>query len=97
MHELRFPLICAEGRPRAGDFPRLGNDAIQPLEKSASNPLICNERNFGACELQDFDACGGGEKRGPERLEWGLERAVESGTEVRRHPQKPLQTRRTPQ
>ena len=34
----------------------MGNDAIQPLEKSASKPLICNERNFGACGLQDFDA-----------------------------------------
>ena len=46
----------AERQPRVGDFLRLGNDAIQPLEKSASKLMICNERNFGACGLQDFDA-----------------------------------------
>jgi hypothetical protein len=38
-----------------GGFPRPGNDAIQPLEKSASKLLICNERNFGACGLRVFD------------------------------------------
>jgi hypothetical protein len=48
--------LAAEGQPRVGDFLRVGNDAIQPLEKSASKLLICNERNFGACGLQSFDA-----------------------------------------
>jgi hypothetical protein len=51
-------------RARFGDCFRLGNDAIQPLEKSASNLRICNERNFGACGLQDFDARRGERRRG---------------------------------
>ena len=55
-------LVFAEGQPRVGDFLRLGNDAIQPLETSASKLLICNERNFGACGLQDFDARRGREE-----------------------------------
>ena len=38
------------GQSRVGHFLRLGNDAIQPFEKSASNPLICNDRIFGAQE-----------------------------------------------
>jgi len=37
-------------------FPRVGNNAIQPFEKSASNPLICNDRILGASGLQVFNA-----------------------------------------
>ena len=43
-------------------------DAIQPLEKSASKPLICNDRFCGACGLQDFDA--GRVQRRRARREW---------------------------
>jgi len=53
---LQRRLVCAERQSRVGDFPWGGNDPIQPFEKSASKLLICNERNFGACGLQDFDA-----------------------------------------
>ena len=56
MQKLRGDSLTAEGPPRVGDSLRVGNDAIQLLEKSASNSLICNERNFGACGLQKFDA-----------------------------------------
>jgi len=57
------PLIAC--RPRSySALPRVGNDAIQPLEKSASNPLFCNERNFAACGLQIFDARRGERRRG---------------------------------
>jgi len=68
MHELRYYLLMAEGRWRVGDFLRLGNDAIQPLEKSASKLLICYKPNFLACGLQDFDAGESGRRRA--RREW---------------------------
>jgi hypothetical protein len=55
-------------------FLRVGNDAIQPLEKSASKLLIRNGRNFGACGLQIFDGGWGREKNGHERAEGDLER-----------------------
>jgi hypothetical protein len=56
--------IHATGQSRVGDFLRLGNDPIQPLERSASKPLICNDQNFGACGLQIFDAGRGERRRG---------------------------------
>jgi hypothetical protein len=51
---------CQASAPRLSlvpvvGFPRPGNDAVQPLEKSASNSLICNEGNFCACGLRIFD------------------------------------------
>jgi hypothetical protein len=58
----------AEGQSRVGNFLRLGNDLIQPLEKSASNSLICKKLNFRACGLQNFDATRGERRRG--RREW---------------------------
>jgi hypothetical protein len=65
MQKLQRYLVWAEGQSRVGDFLRLGNDAIQPLEKSASKSLICRVRNFGACGLRVFDAGRGREKSGP--------------------------------
>jgi hypothetical protein len=69
---LRYHLLMAERYRRVDDFLLAANDAIQPLEKSASNPLICNGRYRGACGLQVFDAGRDGEKKGPERVEWAL-------------------------
>ena len=63
-HELQRHGINAKGRSRVGDFLRVGNDDIQPLEKSSSNPLICNERNFNAYGLQNFDATRGERRSG---------------------------------
>jgi hypothetical protein len=60
---LRPRVVCAEVQPRVGDFLRLGNDAIQPLEKSVTNPRICNNRFSRACGLQDFDAGEAGRRR----------------------------------
>ena len=72
-----------------GDFLRVGNDAIQPLEKSASKLLICNERNLGACGLQDFDAGEAGRIRARRERNGAFERAT--GTESR-SPQVPSET-----
>lgn len=49
-------------KPLVGNFLRVGNDAIQPLEKSASEPLICNDRICGASGLRVLGA-GRGERR----------------------------------
>jgi hypothetical protein len=83
------------GRLGCGGFLRVGNDSIQPLEKSASRSLIRNDRFCDACGLQDFDAWRGGEKKAPERVEWGIEWATTPSHEVRRLPQKPPQFRGT--
>ncbi len=48
-----------------GGFLRVGNDAIQPLEKSASNPLICKDSIFDASGLRVFLALGEGGEEGP--------------------------------
>jgi hypothetical protein len=90
-HELQRLGMNGKGQSQVGYFPRVGNDAIQPLEKSASNRLICNDQNFGTCGLQDFDAGEGERRRG------GRERNKvlndQSGVEVksassRRNPRK---------
>ena len=90
-HELQRLGMNGKGQSQVGYFRRVGNDAIQPLEKSASNRLICNDQNFGTCGLQDFDAGEGERRRG------GRERNKvlndQSGVEVksassRRNPRK---------
>jgi hypothetical protein len=70
--KLQRHLFCAERQLGVGDFLRVGNDPIQPLEKSASNLLICNERNFGPCGLQDFDARRDERRRGRRELNRAL-------------------------
>ena len=57
-------IVVDKGQSQVGYFRRVGNDAIQSLEKSASNRLICNDQNFGTCGLQDFDAGEGERRRG---------------------------------
>ena len=84
-------------KPVVGCFLRVGNDDIQALEKSTSNPLIRNDRICGASGLRVFDAGRRREKKGLERAEWGFERATGLGSEVRRLPQKPPATRGTTQ
>jgi len=63
-HELQRRAFNGKGYPRVGDFLRVRNDPIQPLEKSASKLMICNERNFRACGLQNFDARRAERRRG---------------------------------
>jgi hypothetical protein len=78
-------------RARFGDCFRLGNDAIQPLEKSASKLLNRNERNFGACGLQNFDARGGERRRGRRERNWawnGQPGEVAKSAGSRRNPRK---------
>ena len=86
---LRYRSFCAQSQSRVGDFIRSGNDAIQPLEKSASNSLICNERNFGACGLQIFDARRGERRRGRRernRALTGLSGQIAKSAGTRRNP-----------
>jgi hypothetical protein len=65
---LQRRLVCAERQSRVGDFPRVGNDPIQPSEKSASKLLICNDCICGASGLQIIDAMGAERRRA--RSEW---------------------------
>jgi hypothetical protein len=79
-----------------GDFLRVGNDAIQPLEKSASKLLICNKLNFRACGLQIFDARPGERRRGRRERNgaWnGQPGEVAKSAGSRRNPRKHAGTR----
>jgi hypothetical protein len=62
--EAATPLYLIRKIETVGHFLRAGNDAIQPIEKSASKLLNRNERDFGVCGLQMVDARGCGEKTG---------------------------------
>jgi hypothetical protein len=84
-------MVCTKGEQEVGGFLRLGNDAIQPLEKSASNSLICNERNFSACGLQEFDADDVGRRRARRERNGalkGLYTQVTKSVGSRRNPRK---------
>ena len=91
-HELQRLGMNGKGQSQVGYFRRVGNDAIQPLEKSASNRLICNDQNFGTCGLQDFDAGEGERRRGGRERNRALNRRtcrVVKSAGIRRNPRKP--------
>ena len=90
--KLQPRLVCAESQTRVGDFLRLGNDPIQPLEKSASKLLIRNEPNFTARGLQNFDAGRGERRRGWRKRNGslnGLLGRITKSAGTRRNPREP--------
>jgi hypothetical protein len=90
-HELQHRGIDAKGQPRVGDSLRVGNDAIQPLEKSASKLLFCRAPILGACGLQSFDARQGERRRGRRERNRALNERrcrVAKSAGVRRNPRK---------
>ena len=84
-------LDLRQGTAPGSCIPRPGNDAIQPFEKSASKLLNRNERNFGACGLQDFDAKQGERRRAGRERNGPLNRLrvqVSTSTGSRKLPRK---------
>ena len=62
----------------------VANAALQPLDSSARNPLICNGAVADFADFGPISESEVGARNGQERVECGRERAIRAADEVRR-------------